>query len=157
MTEPEGLAELRLQRTAEALLNEYQALVDAKDIDGLACIVHPDVELTRRDGTRHGVESFLDLYREFAASDVDVAQHMVTNVVATPLPEETVRVDSRFFVITTHTAGGARLVWGSYRDHLVHHGGRWKLRAKRIAVVRTALLAESTLAPPDRDSFGELP
>lgn len=147
---------LGLQHAAESLLHEYQSLVDAKDIEGLARIVHPDVELERQDGVRHGVEPFLDLYRDFRASDVEIAQHMGTNVVATGLPDGLVRVDSCFLAITTHAAGGARIVWGRYRDDMVVHEGRWKIRAKRIKVVRTALLAEESLAPVTMDSFGEL-
>ena len=145
-----------LQRAAESLLHEYQALVDSKDLDGLALIVHPDVELTRQDGSRHGADRFLDLYRAFKDSDVDVAQHMGTNVVVTPGEDGVVRVDSCFLAITTHRSGGARFVWGRYSDDMVVHVGRWKLRAKRIAVTRTAVLGEDFLAPVDRDSFGVL-
>lgn len=142
---------------ATSLLNEYQALVDARDIDGLAQIVHPDVELTRHDGTTHGSEAFLDLYRRFAASDVRDAQHMATNVVATTNDDGSVDVRSTFIAITTHASGGARQIWGRYHDTMARHGGRWVLTAKRIAVARTALLDESMLAPVDIDTFGVIP
>lgn len=142
---------------ATSLLFEYQALVDAKDIDGLARIVHPDVELTRQDGTTHGSEAFLDLYRRFSASDVLNAQHMGSNVVATPNDDGTVDVRSTFVAITTHEAGGARQIWGRYHDTMVQMGGRWVLTAKRIAVVRTALIDESMLAPVQIDTFGRMP
>lgn len=151
------VGDLLLHRAAEALLHEYQALVDAKDLDGLAAIIHPDVELTRQDGTTHGAEHFLDLYRRFAASDVDVAQHMSSNVVVKRLDGGLVGVDSCFIAITTHRSGGARIVWGRYHDTMVEHGGRWKIRAKRIRVVRTALLDQDALAPLERDSFGPMP
>ncbi|MCF8608170.1 nuclear transport factor 2 family protein [Gordonia sp. HY442] len=142
---------------ATSLLCEYQALVDAKDIDGLAQIVHPDVELTRRGGTSHGSEAFLDLYRRFAASDVRDAQHMATNVMATTNDDDTVDVRSTFIAITTHEAGGARQIWGRYHDTMAWHGGRWVLTAKRIAVVRTALFDETMLAPVDIDTFAVIP
>ena len=106
---------------ATNLLYEYQALVDAKDIDGLARIIHPDVELTRHDGTQHGSEAFLDLYRRFAASDVRVAQHMASNVLARDNGDGTVDVRSAFIAITTHEAGGARQVWGRYRDTVARY------------------------------------
>ncbi|WP_132992131.1 nuclear transport factor 2 family protein [Gordonia zhaorongruii] len=145
---------IALQYAASALLHEYQALVDAKDIGGLAGIIHPDVELTRHDGTTMGAQAFLDLYRRFAASDVDVAQHMSSNVVARRGDGGAVDVDSCFLAITTHDAGGARIIWGRYRDSMVEHSGRWKLAAKRISVVRTALVDESSLAPVNIDTFG---
>ncbi|MFW0795864.1 nuclear transport factor 2 family protein [Gordonia sp. CPCC 205515] len=141
---------------ATSLLYEYQSLVDAKDIDGLARIVHPDVELTRYDGTSTGRAAFLDLYRRFAASDVQVAQHMATNVVATSNDDGTVDVRSAFIAITTHAAGGARQIWGRYHDTMTQRNGRWVLTAKRIAVARTALFDEHMLAPINIDTFGEI-
>ncbi|MGB6245674.1 nuclear transport factor 2 family protein [Gordonia sp. (in: high G+C Gram-positive bacteria)] len=145
-----------VQYAATSLLYEYQALVDEKDVDGLAQIIHPDVELSRRDGTSFGREAFLDLYRRFAASDVQLAQHMATNIVATPTGDDTVDVRSTFLAITTHAAGGARQIWGRYHDTMAPHRGRWVLTAKRIAVVRTALFAEDMLGPTDIDSFGAM-
>ena len=143
-----------INHAATSLLYEYQSLVDAKDIDGLARIIHPDVELTRYDGTKRGSEAFLDLYRRFAASDVRIAQHMATNVVATSNGDGTVDVHSAFLAITTHDSGGARQIWGRYHDTTTQHAGRWILTAKRIAVVRTAIFAEAMLAPVDIDTFG---
>ncbi|MGC5256126.1 nuclear transport factor 2 family protein [Gordonia sp. DT218] len=145
-----------IHHAAAGLLYEYQALVDAKDIDGLARIVRQDVELTRQDGTTRGREAFLDLYRRFAASDVLVAQHMATNVVATVNADGSVDVRSAFLAITTHAAGGARQIWGRYHDTMVRDGERWILTAKRIAVVRTALFDEAMLAPVAIDSFGAI-
>ncbi|MBM7365841.1 nuclear transport factor 2 family protein [Gordonia hydrophobica] len=141
---------------AAELLYEYQSLVDAKDLAGLAQIIHPDIELTRHDGTQWGSEAFLDLYRRFAASDVENAQHMATNIVAKANDDGTVDVRSAFVAITTHTAGGARQIWGRYHDTMVHSGERWILTAKRIAVVRTALFGEAMLAPVAIDSFGSV-
>lgn len=145
-----------VHHAAVSLLYEYQALVDEKDVNGLAQIVHPEVELTRYDGTAYGREAFLDLYRRFAASDVQIAQHMATNVVATSNDDGTVDVRSAFLAITTHESGGARQIWGRYHDTMTQHGGRWVLAAKRIAVVRTALFAEDMLAPVDIDTFGAI-
>ncbi|HTW18267.1 MAG TPA: nuclear transport factor 2 family protein [Nocardioides sp.] len=150
------LAELERQHAAQALLHEYQRLVDAKDIDGLAEIVVPDVVLARQDGESRGAEQFLNLYRKFAASDVQVAHHMVTNVEARELPADgdarVVRVDSCFLAITTHASGEARFVWGRYSDDMVRTAERWKIAAKRIAVVRTAFV--DSLAPLAMNSFG---
>ncbi len=107
--EAQLLAELEVHHAARSLLHEYQRLVDAKDLDGLAEIVIPDVLLARQDGETRGAEQFLALYRKFAASDVQVAHHMVTNVEARELPAEgdvrVVRVDSCFLAITTHASG----------------------------------------------------
>lgn len=150
------LERLATRAACEDLLKQYQRLVDAKDVEGLGRIVVDDVELGRRQGPRHGREEFLDLYRAFAASDVEVAQHMATNIQVSPLPDEKQRVDSCFFVITTHAAGGARMVWGRYSDDMVRTGDGWRFSAKRIDVVRTALIPEESLVSGDVSSFGPM-
>lgn len=156
MTDTDTLAELLLQHEAQGVLHTYTRLVDNKDLDGLAAIAHPDVVLERADGRREGRAHFVDLYRQFAASDVLDSQHMVTNVTARRLDSGTVRVDAAFLAITTHP-DGARLTWGRYEDDLALLEGRLVLAAKRIRVVRTALMDEAMLAPVNRDSFGPMP
>ncbi|MFH5821852.1 nuclear transport factor 2 family protein [Georgenia sp. AZ-5] len=145
-----------LHHLAHQLLHTYARLVDAQDLDGLATITHPDVVLTRHDGTREGREAFLDLYRQFAASDVHRSQHMVTNVVATRGADGVVHVASTFLAFTEHDAGGARLTWGRYDDDMVEHEGRWVFAAKRIRIARTVLVDEAMLAPLTLDSFGPI-
>jgi ketosteroid isomerase-like protein len=164
MTSADVLRSLSLQRDGERLLHTYQRLVDAKDVEGLGDLVTDDVLLSRQDGESRGREAFVDLYRRFAASDVDVAQHMATNVEVTELGPETgmesegpVRIDSCFWVITTHASGEARQVWGRYSDDMVRVGERWLLSAKRITVVRTAFVEASALAPVAMTSFGPRP
>ncbi|WP_114424364.1 nuclear transport factor 2 family protein [Nocardioides houyundeii] len=154
------LRSLVLQREGERLLHTYQRLVDARDVQGLADLVTDDVLLSRQGEEQRGREAFVDLYRRFAASDVDVAQHMATNVEVTELGtggEGPVRIDSCFWVITTHRSGEARQVWGRYSDDMVRVDGRWLLSAKRIALVRTAFVEPSALAPADMTSFGPRP
>lgn len=151
------LDELLVHHAGAKLLTEYQGLVDAKDIDGLAGIVHPDVSLTRHDGTVHGAQAFLDLYRRFAASDVQTSHHMGTNVAVMPGPDGTATVDSKFLALTTHATGEARMIWGTYRDEIARHEGRWVLTAKTIAITKMAVLDESHLAPGGIDSFGKVP
>lgn len=154
--DPSVVDRLVVRAAAEDLMHRYQQLVDAKDVDGLGGLVVDDVELQRRQGSARGRAAFLDLYRGFAASDVDVAQHMVTNIRVTPLPEAVLRVDSCFFVITTHQGGGARLVWGRYSDDMVRVGDEWRFAAKRIDVVRTAQIPEDQLVSGAVTSFGPM-
>lgn len=154
---PDGLADLFRQRAAEELLHRYQWLVDHKDLEGLAGIVHPDVELTRQDGTRYGAGPFLDLYRRFAASDVVTSHHNAMNTSVRELPQGALGVRSTFLAITTHAGGEARFVWGRYDDEMVVHEDRWVYRAKRIAIGRTAFIDEGMLAPLHMDSFGRRP
>lgn len=151
----QALRSLVLQHEGEALVRRYQRLVDAKDIEALADIITDDVIIDRvQDGERRGREAFLDLYRRFAASDVEVAQHMVTNVEVAQEQPDTAKVDSCFLALTTHGSGEARAIWGRYHDGMVHDGSRWLLSAKRISVVRTAFIEPSALASPLMDSFG---
>ncbi len=153
------LNQLVLQHEAEQLLYAYQDRVDHKDLTGLAEVFHPpDAVLERQDGPRTGRDAVIDLYRAFADSDVTNAQHNGYNVrVSETDTAGVLRVDSCFLAITTHASGGARYVWGRYRDDMVHHEGRWVYLVKRILIGRTLLIAEDQLAPPlARDSFGAM-
>lgn len=156
MTHTDLLERLALEHDARALMHEYQRLVDAKDVEGLGRLVVDDVLLERTQESRRGRAEFVDLYRAFAASDVEVAQHMVTNVRVSPAGEGRHQIDSCFFVLTTHTSGGARMVWGRYRDDMVRPVDRWLFAAKRISVVRTALIPESSLVAGTVSSFGPM-
>ncbi len=141
---------------AQQLLNGYTRLVDSRDLEGLARIVHPDIVLVRSaDGERRGREAFLDLYRDFASSEVQDSQHMTTNLEVSPALEGSVSMRSCFMAITTHPEG-ARLTWGRYDDEMTEHAGSWVLSAKRIMVTRTALVGEDMLAPLQASSFGRL-
>lgn len=161
MPSTELLRTLELRCAGEDVLHRYQRHVDARDLDALAALVTDDVVLERRGEESRGREAFLDLYRRFAGSDVVTAQHMATNVQVEELPagppagtdDERLRVDSCFLAITTHGSGEARWMWGRYRDDVVLRGGRWLLAAKRIALVRTAVVEESALVSPEVDSF----
>lgn len=158
MTTTDVLRTLELERAGKEVLHRYQRLVDAKDLDGLADLVTDDVVLSRHDGERQGREVFLDLYRRFAESDVTTAQHMASNVEVVELDpgddDVRLRVDSCFLAITTHVSGEARLMWGRYSDDVVRRGERWLVAAKRIALLRTALVDEDSLVSPHVDSFG---
>lgn len=151
------LNQLVLQHEAEQLLYAYQDRVDHKDLTGLEEVFHPDAVLERQDGPRNGRDAVIDLYRAFAASDVKNAQHNGYNVrVSETDTEGVLRVDSCFLAITTHESGGARYVWGRYRDDMVQYEGRWVYLVKRILIGRTLLIGEDQLAPLARDSFGSM-
>lgn len=137
------------------LLYRYQWLVDHKDLEGLAGIVTDDVELTRKGSTSTGSEHFLNLYRAFAASDVEIANHMATNVLFTELDAGRIRVDSSFLALTTHGTGEARMIWGRYIDEMVEQDGRMLLAAKEIKVSRTVVLGTEMTFDPTADSFGK--
>jgi ketosteroid isomerase-like protein len=141
---------------AQQLLNSYTRMVDARDLDGLAGIAHPDIVLVRSlDGERRGREAFLDLYRDFAASEVQDSQHMTTNLEVSAIGGGAVSMKSCFLAITTHPEG-ARMTWGRYDDEMAEHEGAWVLTAKRIVVTRTAVVGADMLAPLQASSFGSL-
>ena len=143
---------------AQQLLTTYTRMVDAKNIEGLAAIVHPDIVLVRSADAapRAGREAFLDLYRDFARSDVQESQHMTTNVSATELDDGSLAVAACFLAITTHP-DGARATWGRYDDEIAEYDGSWVFTAKRINVTRTALVGEDMLASLNASSFGPMP
>jgi len=143
---------------AQQLLTAYTRLVDAKDVEGLAAITHPDIVLVRSADAapRAGREAFLDLYRDFARSDVQESQHMTTNVTAVELDGGSLAVAACFLAITTHP-DGARATWGRYNDEIAERDGKWVFTAKRIQVTRTALISEDMLAPLNASSFEPMP
>lgn len=151
------LRRLEVESAAAELMHRYQALVDAKDVEGLGALVTDDVELVRAQGNGKGRQDFLDLYRAFAASDVEVAQHMLTNLRVSPLGDDRHQVDACFWVITTHRTGEARQVWGRYRNDIVPVDSEWRLAAKRISISGIAVVPEEALLPTGVTSFGPLP
>jgi ketosteroid isomerase-like protein len=151
------LRRLEVESAATELMHRYQALVDAKDVEALGALVTDDVELVRAQGDGKGREAFLDLYREFAASDVQLAQHMLTNLRVSPLEADRHRVDACFWVITTHATGEARQVWGRYRNDIVQAGSGWRIAAKRISITGIAVVPKEALLPAGTTSFGPLP
>jgi len=142
---------------ARQLLTAYTRMVDAKDVEGLAAIAHPDIILDRSADAapREGREAFLDLYRNFAGSDVLESQHMTTNLSVTETAGGSLAVSACFLAITTHP-DGARATWGRYDDEIAEHEGTWVFTAKRIRVTRTALVGEEMLAPLNASSFGPI-
>jgi hypothetical protein len=76
-----------LSARAAQVLYAYARAVDGGDIGALRALALPDVFLTRSDGTKQGIEVFLDLYRAFAASPVLGSKHAVLNVQADSLRE----------------------------------------------------------------------
>jgi hypothetical protein len=151
------LRRLEVESAAADLMHRYHALVDTKDVEGLGGLVTDDVELVRAQGDGRGREAFLDLYRAFAASDVRLAQHMLTNLRVSPLDGDRHRVDACFWVITTHDTGEARQVWGRYRNDIVEVGDQWLLAAKRISITGIAVVPPEALLPAGTTSFGPLP
>lgn len=143
---------------AQQLLTAYTRLVDAKDVDGLSAIAHPDIVLVRSADAepRAGREAFLDLYRDFARSDVQESQHMTTNVTALEAGDGSLVVAACFLAITTHP-DGARATWGRYNDEIAQREGQWVFTAKRIQVTRTALIGQDMLAPFNASSFEPMP
>lgn len=143
---------------AYQLLTTYTRMVDARDVEGLATIAHPDIVLVRSaDRTpREGREAFLDLYRNFAQSDVQESQHMTTNLSATEMDDGSLAVAACFLAVTTHP-DGVRATWGRYDDEIAERDSQWVFTAKRIRVTRTALIGEGMLAPLNASSFEPMP
>lgn len=142
---------------AQQLMNTYTTYVDAKNYEAMESIAHPDIELVRNTaGTSRGSDAFVDLYRNFAASDVLTSQHMTTNLQVTEQADGSLAVSARFLAITTHPESGARYTWGRYDDEMAEYNGKWVFTAKRINITRTALIPEDMLAPVDASTFDKI-
>jgi hypothetical protein len=125
--------------TVEAAAIAAQALytyaygVDEQDEAVLAELADDDVALTRVDGTRHGRERFLDLYRETWASAIYSRRHLVTNIRARVQDDGTIHADA-YFTAITFDPERSQIITGTYADTIRVIDGRSRLLHKRIAV-----------------------
>jgi SnoaL-like protein len=125
---------------AAQVLYAYARAVDEGDIEALRALAMPDVLLTRSDGTKQGIEAFLDLYRAFAASPVQGSKHAITNVQAYPEPDGGVRALSYFQAIMFDPGEQTRLVIGQYSDSLREVEGQLRFSHKRITIERVVAI-----------------
>ena len=138
-----------LSARAAQVLYAYARAVDEGDIETLRALALPDVFLTRSDGTKQGIEVFLDLYRAFAASPVLGSKHAILNVQAFPEPDGDVRALS-YFQATMFDPGApdqttqTRLVIGQYSDSLREVEGQFRFSHKRITVERVVAIPAGT-------------
>jgi len=139
-----SVADARLSARAAQVLYAYARAVDEGDIEALRRLAVPDVLLTRSDGTKQGIEAFLDLYRAFAASAVQGSQHAIINVQAFPEPDGDVRALSYFQATMFDPGAQTRLVVGQYSDSLREVDGQLRFSHKRIKVERVVEIASGT-------------
>lgn len=137
-------AEAGLSARASQLLYAYARAVDEGDIEALRGLAVDDVLLTRADGTRRGIEAFLDLYRGFAAAPVLGSKHAITNVQAFPEPDGTVLARAYFQAAMFDPGEQTRLVIGQYSDSMREVDGELRFTHKRIAVERVVTIASGT-------------
>jgi hypothetical protein len=137
-------ADAGLSARAGQLLYAYARAVDEGDIEALRGLAVDDVLLTRADGTRHGIEAFLDLYRGFAAAPVLGSKHAITNVQAFPEPDGTVRARAYFQAAMFDPGEQTRLIIGQYSDSMREVDGELRFTHKRIAVERVVTIASGT-------------
>jgi 3-phenylpropionate/cinnamic acid dioxygenase small subunit len=128
-----SVADPDVSAQAAQLLYAYARAVDEGDLDTLSEIAHEDVSITRSDGTKHGLEAFLALYRGFRESEVLGSKHVVTNVQAFSEGDGLVRAKA-FFAATMFDADGTRIVIGQYSDSMRDDGDGLKFAHKRISV-----------------------
>jgi hypothetical protein len=133
-----------LSARAAQLLYAYARAVDEGDIETLRQLAVPDVLLTRADGTRQGIEAFLDLYRGFAACPVLGSKHAITNVQAVPEPDGSVRALAYFQAAMFDPGEQTRLVIGQYSDSMREVDGQLRFIHKRITVERVVTIASGT-------------
>lgn len=144
-----SIGDAGLSARAAQLLYAYARAVDEGDIEALRGLALPDVLLTRSDGTKQGIEAFLDLYRAFAASPVQGSKHAITNVQAYPEPDGGVRALS-YFQATMFDPGApdrptqTRLVIGQYSDSMREVDGQLRFSHKRITVERVVAIPSGT-------------
>jgi hypothetical protein len=133
-----------LSARAAQVLYAYARAVDEGDIEALRGLAVPNVLLTRSDGTKQGIEAFLDLYRAFAASPVQGSRHAITNVQAFPEPAGDVLALSYFQAAMFDPGAQTRLVIGQYSDSMREVDGQLRFSHKRIRVERVVAIPAGT-------------
>jgi 3-phenylpropionate/cinnamic acid dioxygenase small subunit len=136
-------SDAELSAKAAQLLYTYARAVDEGDLDTLEQIAHEDVSLTRVDGTKHGREAFLNLYRGFKDSNKLGSKHVITNVQAFPEGGNGLRAKA-YFAATMFDEDGTRIVIGQYDDSMRDDGDGLRYVHKRITVERVVQLGSST-------------
>ncbi len=139
-----AVADAELSGRAAQLLFAYARAVDEGDLDTLERIAAEDVSITRADGTKHGREAFLAVYRGFRDSDVRASKHVITNVQAFVEEDGLVRAKA-YFAATMFDPQGSRIVVGQYSDSMRDDGDGLRFAHKRISV-------EGVLPLPTADS-----
>lgn len=127
------------------VLYRYALAVDTGDLEALRAMVTEDIQITRADGTRSGIEPFLDVYRAQFASKTEGLKHVVTNVLADSLPDGSIQTHA-YFEATMFEPKETKRVIGSYQDILREVDGVLKLAHKKIAVQRVLQLPQATQA-----------
>jgi SnoaL-like domain len=139
-----SIGDAGLSARAAQVLYAYARAVDEGDIEALRGLALEDVSLTRSDGTKHGIEAFLDLYRAFAASAIQGSKHAVTNVQAFPEPDGSVRALAYFQATMFDPGAQTRLVIGQYSDSMREVDGQLRFSHKRITVERVVAIPAGT-------------
>ena len=138
-----SIGDAGLSARAAQVLYAYARAVDEGDIEALRRLALPDVLLTRSDGTKQGIEAFLDLYRAFAASQAGGSKHAITNVQAYP-EQDGVHALSYFQATMFDPGTQARLVIGQYSDSMREVDGQLRFTHKRITVQRVVTIPSGT-------------
>ena len=129
------VADADLSERAAQLLYAYARAVDEGDLDTLERLAVEGVDITRADGTKHGRDAFLAVYRGFRDSDVLSSKHVVTNVQAFPEEDNGGGVRARaYFAATMFDPEGSRIVIGQYSDSMRDDGDGLRFVHKRIHV-----------------------
>jgi ketosteroid isomerase-like protein len=136
-----SIGDAGLSARAAQVLYAYARAVDEGDIEALRRLALPDVLLTRSDGTRQGIEAFLDLYRAFAASQAGGSKHAITNVQAGPEPDGGVLALSYFQATMFDPGAQNRLVIGQYSDSMREVDGQLRFSHKRIMIERVVAIS----------------
>jgi 3-phenylpropionate/cinnamic acid dioxygenase small subunit len=126
------VADAALSERAAQLLYAYARAVDEGDLETLERLAVEDVDITRSDGTKHGRDAFLAVYRGFRDSDVRSSKHVVTNVQA--FPEGDGMLVRAYFAATMFDPDGSRIVIGQYADSMRDDGDGLRFVHKRIQV-----------------------
>lgn len=121
----------------------YSRAVDEGDLDALCELVTDDVRLTRAEGTREGLDRFLDVYRAHNASPTELSRHVITNVLVDRAADGTVRARA-YFEAMLFDPDETRLILGNYSDTLVGESSNLRIAHKRIAVDRVLHLPRAT-------------
>ncbi|MEV4314951.1 nuclear transport factor 2 family protein [Actinocrispum sp. NPDC049592] len=118
------------------LINLHGHLTDAGELDQASELFTPDVTYDVSDfglGELHGPAAIREA--ALALGDANPVGHHVTNIVITPIDDDSARVRSKGIgIMATHTAGSA-----VYDDIVTRRPDGWKISSRKVSARRAAL------------------
>lgn len=131
-----------LAARSSQLYYRYARAIDECDLDAARSLVVDDVQVTLGDQpAQHGVEAFLEIFRDHQDRRLPLGRHLVTNVLAERVGQRI--LTHAYFQASFFEDAATLMIFGVYDDVHVEDGDDLKIAHKKIRVDRILHLPAS--------------